>query len=374
MTLTLKKPTAQKIVETVKDVCGYDINFIDTNGIIFASTDPVRIGEFHEIGKKVVETRQTIEVQTDNSFLGTHKGVNIPFLYNRELIAVIGISGDPSEVRRYAVLAQKITGMILREHELDTQNYGQKNQINLVLHALFENRAINYDFLKEFMNLRKLSTEDTFRAIVVKLDARYHPSNLSVLETALYQALDQFPKVLYTFNYPNEYWIMLTDTIYQSWYYKLQRLADTYTGILNVGIGNSAPLSRVYGSYQEALIAVGSRTSQKNLIKYEDLTLDILLGALPPHIRTRYLERTISKLTGNDIQLLHVYYSSNLSLQQTADHLFLHKNTVQYQLNRINKITGFNPRTFEDAVILYLALELRQEPDYQTALNYPPGL
>lgn len=89
----IRKSVAQQIVETVKDVSGHDVNFIDPNGIIFASTDQDRVGAFHEIGRQVVKTGQTIEVEADGSFFGTQKGVNIPFLYQGELIAAIGISG-----------------------------------------------------------------------------------------------------------------------------------------------------------------------------------------------------------------------------------------------------------------------------------------
>ena len=78
MSIYLSRKTAQKIVDTVKDVCGHDINFINTDGIIFASTNEIRIGEFHEIGKKVIDTKEIIEVESDDSFYGTQKGVNIP--------------------------------------------------------------------------------------------------------------------------------------------------------------------------------------------------------------------------------------------------------------------------------------------------------
>ena len=44
MVSTLSQKTAQKLVNTVKDVCGQDINFINTDGIIFASTNRNRIG------------------------------------------------------------------------------------------------------------------------------------------------------------------------------------------------------------------------------------------------------------------------------------------------------------------------------------------
>lgn len=41
---------AQQIVNTIKDVCSYDINFINPSGTIIASTNSARIGTFHEIG------------------------------------------------------------------------------------------------------------------------------------------------------------------------------------------------------------------------------------------------------------------------------------------------------------------------------------
>ena len=52
MITSVDSALAQQIVNTVKDVCGYDINFISENGEIFASTNTSRIGTFHEIGKK----------------------------------------------------------------------------------------------------------------------------------------------------------------------------------------------------------------------------------------------------------------------------------------------------------------------------------
>ena len=47
-----------------------------------------------------------------------------------------------------------------------------------------------------------------------------------------------------------------------------------------------------------------------------------------------------------------------MRLKQASEALYLHKNTLQYQLDRIHRETGYNPREFADAVILYLALKL----------------
>ena len=45
-----------------------------------------------------------------------------------------------------------------------------------------------------------------------------------------------------------------------------------------------------------------------------------------------------------------------MSLQKNAEVLYVHKNNVQYQLKRIESLTGYDPRKFTDAVILYMAL------------------
>ncbi len=78
----IDRETAQYIVDTVKSVCGKDINYIDARGIIIASTDHSRVDSFHEIGYQVVTQGDTKEVSGDESFLGVQKGVNLPIFYH----------------------------------------------------------------------------------------------------------------------------------------------------------------------------------------------------------------------------------------------------------------------------------------------------
>lgn len=67
MITTVSRTLAQQIVNTVHDICGHDINFINRKGIIFASTGSGRIGTFHEIGKEAADMQKTIEVtENDN--------------------------------------------------------------------------------------------------------------------------------------------------------------------------------------------------------------------------------------------------------------------------------------------------------------------
>ena len=59
-----------------------------------------------------------------------------------------------------------------------------------------------------------------------------------------------------------------------------------------------------------------------------------------------------------DLNLLRTYYEQGMSLAKTCEILFLHKNTLQYKLDRIHRLSGYNPREFRHGVILYVALWL----------------
>ena len=68
---TISQKTAQQIVDTVKSICGFDINFINAEGIVLASTAPGRIGSFHEAGRRAILAGDTIEVKDERaSFTG----------------------------------------------------------------------------------------------------------------------------------------------------------------------------------------------------------------------------------------------------------------------------------------------------------------
>lgn len=358
MALSIKQTIAQQIVEAVKDVCSHDINFINSEGIIFASTNTKRIGDFHEIGLQVIKTGQTIEVETDDGFFGTQKGVNIPFIYKGNVSAVIGISGAPEEVRKYAYLAQKITALLLREHELDIHDHTKKTQLNYIIRAIIFREYVNTDHLKEFLKKYNTSLDVDYRTIIVKLDSRYNPSNLSMIEQYIYQAFNVTGSSLYTFNYPNEYILFLESKKLPQWLYVFEQLGKKHTPLLKIGIGQSAPLSKQYHSYQAAKIAVGSLFSNESLAVFDSLDLEILLGNIPEDIKRYFLEKTMSKLSEKEQKLLKTYFATNMSLKETSEQLYLHKNTLQYQLDKIGENTGYNPRNFKDATVLYVGLKL----------------
>lgn len=191
------------------------------------------------------------------------------------------------------------------------------------------------------------------RTILIKLNARYNLSNISLIENQIFRTFDQIGAKLYTFNFPNEYILLLPDEQFKKWSYIFHSLAQNYRKLIHIGIGNVCPLSSQQKSYTAAQIALKSLTGEHNIAMLDDLDLEILLGCVTEDAKKKYLQKTVSSLDQEDLDLLRTYFSTDMSLKDTAELLFLHKNTLQYRLNRIEKLTGYNPRAFRDAVNLF---------------------
>jgi len=357
--MKINKRLAQQIVDTLKDVCGYDINFIDHTGVIFASTNAKRIGGFHEIGQAAAKSGETIEVAKDNSFRGTQKGVNIPVFHHNTLMAVIGISGEPKEVRQYAYLAVRITKLLIREQEMEVLNRSQKEKMNYIVRSLVKGEVINREYLSECLNDMQLDEKDEMKVVLIWINQRSNTSNASLVEQKLLGLFDFIQVSLYTYEYPNVYIAILSNKKGNTALKSLQEFAESNRDILKVSVGSTQTLYYLSHSYEAAEIALESLKGKSEcFLEFDWLDIEIILGSLNPIIREKYLHKTTAGLNSDDRNLLKIYFEENMSLKNTCDILFLHKNTLQYKLDRIGRITGYNPRKFKEAVVLYIAMKL----------------
>ena len=359
MITKINKKLAQQIVNTVKDVCGYDINFIDNKGTIFASTNSDRIGSYHEIGLQAAKTGETIEVTGNDNYKGTQKGVNIPIFHNEKLVFVIGISGEPQEVRQYAYLAIRITKLLIREQEMEIFNRSQKEKMNYIVRSLVKGEVINREYLSECLKDIQIDEEKEMRVILIQFHSHYNTMNVSLIEQKVTQLFTLINAVLYTYDYPNEYIAILNNEEVGTAIRKLEKFAGQHKDMLNMSIGSSQKLFFLEQSYEACQIALKSLEGKaENFLEFEQMDIEIILGSLSPAICEKYLKKTVGRLDKKDKELLEVYFEKNRSLKNTCDKLFMHKNTLQYRLDRIGRITGYNPRKFEDAVVLYIGIKL----------------
>ncbi|HEY9674790.1 MAG TPA: helix-turn-helix domain-containing protein, partial [Waterburya sp.] len=64
------------------------------------------------------------------------------------------------------------------------------------------------------------------------------------------------------------------------------------------------------------------------------------------------------------LETLDVFFLENCCPSTTAKHLSIHRNTLSYRLDKITSLTGLDPRQFDDAMQIRLALLLRSLQSY----------
>ena len=349
--ISIGQATAQQIVDMVKDVCGYDINYISREGIIIASTDRARISDFHEIGRKAADLKETLEVYENNLYDGTQKGLNIPFVYRGETVGVIGITGEPDEVRRYARLAVRIMRLLLKEREVEASKEWQKAEQSYVVKALMREEQISREFLVPFLEERKLTYQDELRVVVFA--SGKENSDFTVRQNDLEEQLASFPASFYGFDYPNYHILIIKEEAFAEHRARIRELAGPFE---RIGVGSRRRITRIHESWRAALAAL--RSGEGTYTEFESLFLELLLTDTSEKTRQAYVAKTLGKLSTKEIEILNVYCQSGMSLKDSAETLYVHKNTLQYQLDRIHAKTGLNPRSFQDCTVFSIALRL----------------
>ena len=349
---------AQQIVDTLKTICSHDINFIDVRGRIAASTDPARVGSYHDGGREAAQLGKVVTIDADDPDRNLRHGINMPIRFHGETVAVIGITGVPEEVRKYADLAQRLTLLLLREHEIDARNYDTRTQTGYLVRALVNRETVTPDFILEVLSRNGLSDKgESWRTIVVRLQEA-HESPLSAIEAAVQDTVTGTGKCLYAYRFPNEYVLLVRERESGRWARAMTDLASGWPGDLKIGIGSARRLSRQDLSFQGALLAIQSLEAGANIAFYENIRLEILLGSVPETAAEAYAKKCLGDMNGADMELLGVYFASEMSLKETAARCFMHVNTLQYRLKRIRDRCGLDPRRFRDASMLYMALRL----------------
>ena len=122
---------ASEIVELVSAILpNRTVNIMNTDGIIIASTEKERIGTFHK-GAQLAAARGEMISITDETvamYPGAKKGCNAPLVVNGSIIGVIGIFGNPEEIKTLSSFVELYVGKyyqleamtipILRESEM----------------------------------------------------------------------------------------------------------------------------------------------------------------------------------------------------------------------------------------------------------------
>lgn len=145
--------------------------------------------------------------------------------------------------------------------------------------------------------------------------------------------------------------------------------AEGITGI-RAGIGRDcSEISAIRRSCREALQALelGMRYRKTDhVFVYEKQTLERIVDAIPAeqkhNIRQMFFGRSpVCGLSEETLETVSVFFQNDLNLTAASKQLFIHRNTLNYRLDKIKKDFGLDLRSFQDAVIFKIICEIANE-------------
>ncbi len=131
-----------------------------------------------------------------------------------------------------------------------------------------------------------------------------------------------------------------------------------------VGYGGLADsLREISRSYQEARMALDVGKvfyADRSVVSYGELGIGRLISQLPVDLCETFLHEVFGdhipdSLDEETIVTIHTFFENNLNVSETARQLYVHRNTLVYRLERIEKSLGLDIRKFEDAMLFQIA-------------------
>jgi carbohydrate diacid regulator len=328
--MKLSKAIAQKIVSEMMAVVPYNINVMDEKGVIIGSGDINRIGNLHEGAQKVINTQHMNEVYEEEGRM--KPGVNEPIIINDKVIGVIGITGHPDEVRRFSRLVRVTAVLLIEQARIDEETQNRRLNKQKFYHELVHRKMEYDDRFRERAKDYGIDLSKKCRAILI--DGNINSQGFKSLcnKYPHYCELDNKKAVFFS-------------TSAQTYKALLEDLKSSKE-IKKISVGEEESIAAVSLENAELAMEFGIKIKPSALIyNYEELKFFIHIS----HDNKTSILSLISNLdkAGNKLELIQTiqaYVEENGDINNVANRLNIHRNTLNYRLDRIKQLTGKNPK------------------------------
>lgn len=258
-----------------------------------------------------------------------------------ELVSALNFVNDPHMENGYDVYRRVLRGelagseleALCHEHQLPEELH----RCVLVFHIVQTDKSRAFDLIKDITPLQE-------KDVLIDMDRHTVVLLKDVTEDFELEEMVQFSQALQE--------TLMEETAHQ----------------MTIGIGRSRhTMEELRESYMEArrAIEVGRIFKpEESIYAYERLILERFLMELPPDISASYhnllFNRKNQRLFNEEmLYTIDMFFKKDLNLSDTARQLYIHRNTLVYRLDKVQKQTGLDLRSFEDAVTFRILMELK---------------
>ena len=137
-------------------------------------------------------------------------------------------------------------------------------------------------------------------------------------------------------------------------------------------------LKDVSKSYKEASLALDVGKIfyvEKKVNAYSNLGIGRLIYQLPVNLCRIFIDEIFgdadpAEFDEEILTTVNKFFENNLNVSETSRQLFVHRNTLVYRIEKLQKSTGLDVRTFDDALTFKIAMMVVNYMKYLDHLNY----
>ena len=137
-------------------------------------------------------------------------------------------------------------------------------------------------------------------------------------------------------------------------------------------------IKEVSRSYKEAKMALDVGRiffDDRDIVAYSELGIGRLIYQLPiplckMFIREIFGGKSPDEFDEETLQTIYKFFENSLNVSETSRQLFIHRNTLVYRLDKLQKSTGLDLRVFEDAITFKIALMVVKYMKYMESFEY----
>lgn len=394
------KEISQLIVENTSKIIEYPISISDNKGYIIGSSDVSRLGSFHQASLEVVERKKTISYEVDEvkDLDNVLPGVASPIIINHDPIGVLGIVGEPAEVRKYAQLVKSHVELMCHEYlKKEMSALESKTLDNLIRYLLNSQKPEDLEYCVRYAKMLgyNLNSAHSRICFLVEIDIGLDPS-LSSREDAkmhdkysLHFLQNNFSEILryYLIDSKEDILSPLTldqfllikaisieeshDLFIKRMEHKIHRLfryldkENSYSASISIGSPKNGAIG-IKDSYQAALqaLAAGKRTNGTTKIFYYNdwnIIFELVGNGLNQYVKERLDEKLQDFIHHVNYPTLAntflAYCRCNMNMSETARVLFLHRNSLVYRMEKISELTSLDISRFDHCLLLFFAIK-----------------
>lgn len=355
----------QNTIEGLKSITRIDLCIMDTDGKVLASTFSGAEGH-EEAVCSFVDSPADSQVVSGYQFFKVYDDSRLEYV-----LIVNGGSEDVYMIGKIA--AFQIQNLLVTYKErFDKDNFIKNLLLDNLLLVDIYNRA------------KKLHIETDVRRIVFIIETKHEKDN-GALETVrtlfatktkdFITAVDEKNIIIVKEVKPNESYKELEQTAYVV----LDTLNTEAMSKVHIAYGTIVnSIKEVSRSYKEAKMALDVGKifySDRNVVAYSNLGIGRLIYQLPIPLCKMFIKEIFGGKSPDDfdeetLSTINKFFENSLNVSETSRQLFIHRNTLVYRLDKIQKSTGLDLRIFEDAITFKIALMVVKYMKYMETIDY----